>query len=380
MIKVRIKKIPQARTGYQVQGALVNDVPAMGGADYNAYIGQPKLRESRYITAVPRDEANLEAEGGETVYGDINGDGMPEHQIIKGPRHAQGGVPLSLPEDTFIFSDTRGMKIKDPELLAMFGKPAGKSYTPAELAKQYDIQKYRKILEDPETDKIDRKTAELMIKKYVVKLGCLALAQESKKGFPQGIPAVAKPCMDARGLTPEDVLPSKEIKVLDEQLKKQKEEQEQGAGGGEDQLQQAMGMNQGQPVAQPSQQPSMDEMMMYGGGMRRLRRAQEGMQQPSPEQMAMMQQQGQEQPQQGGQDQMMEIIQEVQGALQNGAKPQQVVMSLLENGLPPEAVVQIFTQLGVSQEEAAGLVQEVMSQGQRSEEHTSELQSLTRLH
>ena len=371
MIKVRIKKIPQARTGYQVQGALVNDVPAMGGADYNAYIGQPKLRESRYITAVPRDEANLEAEGGETVYGDINGDGMPEHQIIKGPRHAQGGVPLSLPEDTFIFSDTRGMKIKDPELLAMFGKGGtNKSYTPAELAKQYDIQKYRKILEDPETDKIDRKTAEIMIKKYVVKLGCLALAQESKKGFPQGIPVVARPCMEARGLTEEDVLPSKEIKVLNEQLKKQMEEQQ---GGGEDQLQQAMGMNQGQPVALPSQQqpqqPSMDEMMMmYGGGMRRLRRAQAGMQQPSPEEMAMMQQQGQGQPEAGGQDQMMEIIQEVQSALQNGAQPQEVVMSLLQNGLPPEAVVQIFTQLGASQEEAAGLVQQAMGQAQGGQE------------
>jgi hypothetical protein len=355
MIKVRIKKVPKARTGYQVQGALVNDVPAMGGADYNAYIGQPKLRESKYITAVPRDEANLEAEGGETVYGDINGDGMPEHQIIKGPRHAQGGVPLSLPEDTFIFSDTRGMKIKDPELLAMFGKSAGKSYTPAELAKQYDIQKYRKILEDPETDAIDRKTAELMIKKYVIKLGCLALAQESKKGFPQGIPAVAKPCMEARGLSEEDVLPNKEISVLNDQLKKQMEEQE---GGGEDQLQQAVGMNQGQPVAQPSQQPSMDEMMMmYGGGMRRLRRAQEG-----------MQQQSQGQPQGGGQDQMMEILQEVQGALQNGAQPAEVVMSLLQNGLPPQAVVQIFTQLGASQEEAAGLVQQVMSQAQGGQE------------
>jgi hypothetical protein len=378
MIKVRIKKIPQARTGYQVQGALVNDVPAMGGADYNAYIGKPKLRESKYITADPRDKSTVEAEGGETVYGDINGDGLPEHKIIKGPRHSAGGVPLNLPEDTFIFSDTRGMKIKDPELLAMFGKPAGKSYTPADLAKQYDIQKYRKILEDSETDAIDRKTAELMIKKYVIKLGCLALAQESKKGFPQGIPAVAKPCLEARGINPEDILPSKEIKVLNEQLKKQQEEQQQQEqGGGEDQIQQAMGMNQGEPVAQASQQPSMDEMMMmYGGGMRRLRRAQAGMQQPSPEQMAMMQQQGQEQPQEGGQDQMMEIMQEVQSALQNGAQPQQVVMSLLENGLPPQAIVQIFTQLGVGQEQAAGLVQEAMSQGQGGQEQIAQEQMM----
>jgi hypothetical protein len=220
MIKVRIKKVPKARTGYQVQGALVNDVPAMGGADYNAYIGKPKLKESKYITAVPREEANLEAEGGETVYGDINGDGMPEHKIIKGPRHAQGGVPLNLPEDTFIFSDTRAMRIKDPEILSMFGKGGtNKSFTPAELAKQYDVQKYRKLLEDPDTDTIERKTAELMIKKYVIKLGCLALTQESMKGFPQGIPAVAKPCMEARGLTEQDILPNKEISVLNDQLK-----------------------------------------------------------------------------------------------------------------------------------------------------------------
>ena len=371
MIKVRIKKLPKARTGYQVQGALVNDVPAMGGADYNAYIGKPQLKESKYIKAVPRDQANLEAEGGETVYGDINGDGMPEHQIIKGPRHAQGGVPLNLPEDTFIFSDTRAMRIKDPQLLTMFGKGGtNKSYTPAELAKQYDVQKYRKILEDSETDAIERKTAELMIKKYVVKLGCLALAQESMKGFPQGIPAVAKPCMEARGLTEEDILPSKEVSVLNDQLKKQMQQQE---GGDENMLQEAEEMNDGQPVAQaqemgaPQEQmeaPSPEEMMMYGGGYtRRLRRAQEGMQQPSPEEMAMMQQQGQA-PQQGGQDEMAEVMQEVAGALKRGADPSEVVMSLLQNNIPPDAIVQIFAQLGAEPQQAAGLVEQVMAQAQ----------------
>ena len=73
------------------------------------------IEASKYITAVPREEANLEAEGGETVYGDINGDGMPEHKSIKGPRHSAGGVPLKLPDDTFIFSDTNSMKINDRE-------------------------------------------------------------------------------------------------------------------------------------------------------------------------------------------------------------------------------------------------------------------------
>ena len=365
MIKVRIKKLPIARTGYQVRGALVNDVPAMGGADYNAYIGAPKLRESKYITAVPREEANLEAEGGETVYGDINGDGFPEHKIIKGPRHHSGGVPLNLPDDTFIFSDTRGMKIKDPEILDMFGKAGTKkAYTPASLAKQYDIQKYRKILEDPESDHLDRKTAELMIKNFVIKLGCLALAQEAKKGFPQGIPAVARPCMEAKGITDDQVTPNKEVQLLSNQIKSKYKLEENADETMEseeqsDEIAQAEALNQGQPVAQPTeqqmQQPSPEEMMMHGGYHRRLRRAQEGIEQVPEEEMI-------EEPQQEGGNEMMEIVQEVSAALEQGADPQEIVVSLLQNELPPEAIVEIFMQLGASQEEAVSLIQEVLQQ------------------
>ena len=51
MIKVKIKKQAKAKTGYQVDGSLYNDPATAGGADYNSNMGQPKLRESRYITA-----------------------------------------------------------------------------------------------------------------------------------------------------------------------------------------------------------------------------------------------------------------------------------------------------------------------------------------
>jgi hypothetical protein len=303
--KVRIKKAPKARTGYQVQGSLANDVPAMGGADYNGYIGQPSPKVSKYITAVPRDEANLEAEGGETVYGDINGDGMPEHKIIKGPRHAQGGVPLKLPDDTFIFSDFRGMKLKDPNIIALFGKPAGKGYTPATLAKQYDIEKYRKILQDPESDVIDKKTAELMIKNYTIKLGALALAQEAKKGFPQGIPAVARPYMEAHGLSDEDILPTEvtnTIEQLDQAAQQEEnpdgsmgaEETMESAGQGdvplEEDYESAESFNQGQPVARPQQQQQPSPDMMQQAPMAQYGRTMGGYDMPfSPEQMQGMQ-------------------------------------------------------------------------------------------
>lgn len=263
-MKVRIKKLPQARTGYQVQGSLANDVPAMGGADYNTYIGKPKLRASKYITAVPREEANLEAEGGETVYGDINGDGMPEHKTIKGPRHSGGGVPLNLPDDTFIYSDFRGMNIKEPEFLQMFGKGKSgkKSYTPAELAKQYDIEKYRKILQDPDSDHIDRKTAELMIKNYQTKLAALALVQEGKKGFPQGMPAVAQP-MTAENQYTEETFVDPSIKQfegqIDDKIKQAEEIQntEEQDPDFAQQYAQAEEMNEGQPIAQPTAQYGM---------------------------------------------------------------------------------------------------------------------------
>ena len=53
---------------------------------------------------VPRDEANIEAEKGETAYGDFDGDGLLEHKDIPGKLHKDGGTPLKVPEGTFIFS------------------------------------------------------------------------------------------------------------------------------------------------------------------------------------------------------------------------------------------------------------------------------------
>jgi hypothetical protein len=46
-----------------------------------------------------------------------------------------------------------------------------------------------------------------MIKNYNSKLGALALAQESKKGFPKGIPEAARPYMEEMGLADQDILP-----------------------------------------------------------------------------------------------------------------------------------------------------------------------------
>ena len=260
-----IKSVPKARTGYQVQGSLVNDVPAMGGADYNAYIGTAKPEISKTMKAVPRGMANLEAEGGETVVGNLDGSKMPSFKTIVGPRHSSGGVPLLLPEDSFIFSDTKAMKIADPKMLDMFGvKPKKGGYTPAELSKKYDINNYRKILQDPNSDKIARTTAEIMIKNYVMKLGALALAQESKKAFPQGIPLIARPYMEALGIREEDLIP--ELAMQQQQQMPEQETEEVQEEFPET-------MPSGEPIAQPQPmpqempEPSMGPMAQYGMSM-----------------------------------------------------------------------------------------------------------------
>jgi len=276
--KVKIKRLPQARfgrnvkTGQQMDGALAIQPTAMGGADIDQYMGEKPLKTVNTLNAVPREEANLEAEGGETAYGDLNGDGMAEHAKIVGPRHSNGGVPLNLPDDTFIYSDTRSMMIKDPKLLSLFGKATSKGkkskgFTPAELAKQYDVNKYRKLLQDPNSDAIDKKTAELMIENYTMKLGALALAQESKKGFPQGIPVVSKPYMEANKISEEDIMPTyKSMSQAQQGMQMQQPMQEEEIPTNEQGI--PTEMPSGEPIAmspqmQGQEQP-MPPMAQYG--------------------------------------------------------------------------------------------------------------------
>jgi len=358
--RVKITRLPQARTGYQVQGALANDISDFSGNASGSYLGKPNQEVRKSMGRVPRDEANLEAEGGETLVGDIDGSTFPSFFNIKGPRHSSGGVPMSLPDDTFIFSDTKAMKIIDPKILKMFGKsPKKGGYTPAELSKVYDINKYRKLLQDPDSNKVELKTAEMMIKNYVIKLGALAIAQESKKGFPQGIPVIAKPYMEANNIKEEDLIPENARQQQNEMSQEEEEPTE---------------MPSEQPIAMPQEQQSMQEPPMNQedtmrfGGMRRLRRAQEGMQQPSPEQMAMMQQQQQGQQQEQGGDQMEELIQQVTQAIEQGAKPEEVVAELLQEKISAEEIAQIFVELGMPENEVEQLIMGVIQQMQGAQQ------------
>lgn len=205
MYKIRVKKQP--KWGEQQDYSLVNSMVHFVGP------GAANEEVKDTMGAVDRKDANVEVEGGETVVGDINRDGFLEHMKFVGKRHSQGGVPVNIPEGSFIFSDTKKLRIKDTEVLSkVFGLNAKKGgYTPAEIAKRYDINKYVAILKDEDADAISKRTAAEMLKNNTEKLGMLALVQESMKGFPDGVPAIAESVMAGmEGMQGEQAAPQEE--------------------------------------------------------------------------------------------------------------------------------------------------------------------------
>jgi len=200
--KVRITKAPDNTMAYGGQSGYGLDLGQRGIYDTMNESGYESVSDT--AQPVPRDEATIEAERGETMVGDFDNDGRLEHMKIGGKPHSQGGTPLNVQPGTFVFSQTKKMAVGGPAL-QYFGKSGKKKYTPAQLAKQYDLNKYKAIMEDPEmqSDPIAQRTAQMMYKNNTKKLGMLALLQEGMKGFPQGIPDIAQSVMpmgDGQGM------------------------------------------------------------------------------------------------------------------------------------------------------------------------------------
>jgi len=206
MKKIRINKLPE---GFEVVDGKVVKKMQDGGAstgDQSGYslvtyptnvtgqqMSDTEDVDVRYsLSSVPRDMANIEAEGGETVLTDLNNDGNFGLYDIKGPRHSKGGVPMFLPEQSFIFSDTKTMKMKGDDLRE-FGINSRKSMTPAKISKKFKLNEYYGAIEDEYADDIQVNSAELMLKKNKMDLSKLAFVQELNKQFEDGVPLASHP-------------------------------------------------------------------------------------------------------------------------------------------------------------------------------------------
>jgi len=247
MYKVRIKSSPSNKsTGDQDQYGLVRNLAVMQSSPEQVSVNDT-------MGAIPRSEANIEVEGGESVIGDVNKDGLMELMHFTGKRHSEGGVPVNIPEGSFIYSDTKKLTIKDPEVIEkIFNLPFRKQgYTPAEISKKYDINTFVQILKDEDADAVSKRSAAEMLKKNKQKLGILAFIQESMKGFPDGIPEIAEEVLSTMGIDPNALM----------QEAAPQQPQQQGIPASEDEA--AM---QGMMPAPPMSSPD-DMAMQMGAGM-----------------------------------------------------------------------------------------------------------------
>jgi hypothetical protein len=193
-MKVRIKKAPQIMAyGGQKKHSL--DIVRTTIDDYKPDFNDVERKNTR--GADPRGESNAELEGREIVV-------QPNKQVYKvvGPDHnpdpnKPGGVPMNLPEGSFVFSKRKlgGMGVKGA-VLKNFGKSENdkKTYSFAELAEQYNPNKFYDAIVNGagKLDTLTLNTLAANIQRYEDKLADLAILQESKKGFPQGVPDIAK--------------------------------------------------------------------------------------------------------------------------------------------------------------------------------------------
>ena len=297
MAKIKINKLPK---GFKLDnGKIVEDKFMRDGGDLrtgdqanyglvttpqeyysNTNFNNTDDKSVRYsLSSVPRDNANIEAEGGETVLTDLTNDGTFGLYDIRGPRHSAGGVPMFLPEQSFIYSDTNKMKFTKDEL-ADFGINTKKKMTPAKLSKKYELNDYYAHLQSPYADTIQSTTAELMLKKNMMNLSKVAFVQESKKKFEDGVPLASHPYLVQQGIDPiEFTAKMEKITMQEAQMKAM-------AGMPPEQLEQMMMLQE--MMAQMQQQGQSPEGQSPEGQMQQ-GQMQQG-QQPMNQEMAMQEQ------------------------------------------------------------------------------------------
>ncbi len=277
-MKVNVKSLPN---GYSVVNGKIVKTMAEGGASTGdqrnfGLVTTPPLPTSGYdytqsddvsgriassLPGIPREEANLEAEKGETVLTDMNNDGNFELYNIGGKRHHNGGTPLNLPPQSFIYSDTSKMKLDKYELAEM-GITSKKKLTPAKVSKGYELNKFIGILDDQHSDNITIDTAEYMLNKNKKSLSQLAFLQEAKKQFEDGVPLASYPYLTEKGINPLEF--SQQIEQISAQEAEQKmmmqlpfEQRAQIMMAKEQQAQQQAAMQQQQMMAQQQMQQGM---------------------------------------------------------------------------------------------------------------------------
>lgn len=160
---------------------------------YDRVIGIPQNTKSNLalinssISKVDdRKDANAEIEKGEIVRQDLPNGGTLLHKAT-GKKHNQGGIPVNLPDGSFIFSNYKTTSLNKEELdkyeLGGYNKKISNRTPSKILEKNVDIKHYNemeKYLQETK-DPVQYKTSQLMKQKYDDTIAKIAALQENKK-------------------------------------------------------------------------------------------------------------------------------------------------------------------------------------------------------
>ena len=133
-----------------------------------------------------RNDANAEIEQGEIVRQNLPNGGTILHKAL-GKKHKNGGIPVNLPDNSFIFSNYKSTSLDKDELdtynLGGYSKNIN-SRTPSKiLEKNVDIKNYNKMEKylQESKDPVEITTAQRMKAKYDEIIAKIAALQEYKK-------------------------------------------------------------------------------------------------------------------------------------------------------------------------------------------------------
>jgi hypothetical protein len=179
--KIKITGIPELKYGGQVYNPSTQTYSLDTRPDFAPRTDNNPYGVNFTLQPVSTEEQNYEAERHETLLSD---DG--NLFTFGGKPHSEGGTAGNM--SGYIFPQTKKMKIKDPELLALFGKT--KPMTPADISKQYKMNEYKAVMGDENADPTAKKTAEMNYQNGLEKLTQLATITEAMKGLPNGLPQI----------------------------------------------------------------------------------------------------------------------------------------------------------------------------------------------
>lgn len=156
------------------QDGLLDYMESMDYEDQQRFLGGGKVKWMSYQQGGQTNMQLVEVEGKETIV-------KPNGELYKfeGPTHKGGGIDILAEPGSKIFS--HHSKAPQELIKTVLGKETKKKMSYADISKKFDTTKWSKILQNPDSDEYEKKTAELKMSGNLAMLETIFQTQEEEK-------------------------------------------------------------------------------------------------------------------------------------------------------------------------------------------------------